>query len=111
MPKNQQNTPQPIDPIRAANKAESATCGTSDEKLTMLNIVSATEVETKVTIIMPIKFATAAIIKAAPGFKHLVETAVAMAFGASVAPETIVTNKTSTRTAPSAGYIGIILNI
>lgn len=44
MPRNQQNTPQPMEPIMAAMSASSAWCGLP-EKFTILNMVWATAVE------------------------------------------------------------------
>ena len=102
MPFHQQKTPHAIEPIMAATKASSALC-VSPEKSTMLNMVCATAVEMYVMPTNPTKLNTAASARAAPGDKQRVETAVAMALGASVAPETMVTAKTSRTITASEG--------
>ena len=55
----------------------------------------------------PTKLNTAASASATPGFMQRVDTAMAMALGASVAPETIVTPMTSVMMAPKDGYVVI----
>ena len=103
IPKNQQNVPHPIEAIIAAINAINDIWASLDPKFTMLNIVSATAVVTYVIAIRPTKFATAAIPSAVPTFMHLVDTAVAIALGASVAPDTSVTKTTNARITPSVG--------
>lgn len=103
IPKNQQKVPHAMEAIIAAISASRATLVSSDPKLTILNIVAATSEETEVIRIRPTKFATAAMPKAVPGFMHRVDTAVAIALGASVAPETIVTKMTNTIITTNAG--------
>ena len=57
--------------------------------------------------IKPTKLNTAAKANAVPGFMHRVETAVAIAFGASVAPAMRVTPITSAKMTPNVGYVAI----
>lgn len=102
MPRYQQKKPQPMDPIIAAIRAISAWC-VLPEKLTMLNMVWATAVEIYVMPTRPTKLKMAARIRAVPGLRQRVETAEAMALGASVAPEITVTPITRTRMTISAG--------
>ena len=104
MPKNQQNTPQAIDPIIDATSASNA-MWVSPEKSTMLNMVCATEVEMKVMPMRPTKLKTAATMRATVGRMQRVATAVAMALGASVAPETMVTPMTRMSTTASRGCV------
>ena len=55
----------------------------------------------------PAKLKTAASARAVPGLRQRVDTAVAMAFGASVAPEMTVTPITRMRMTMSAGWAPI----
>ena len=93
MPKIQQMTPHAMAPIMAATRAKSAAF-VSPEKSTIPNIVFATAVEMNVMPTRPTKLNTAARAIAVFGLRQRVETTVAMAFGASVAPETAVTPMT-----------------
>ena len=96
MPKNQQKTPQPMAPIMAATRANRA-ASVFPEKSTMPNMVLATAVEMNVMPTRPTKLNTAAKPMAVFGLRQRVETTVAMAFGASVAPDTAVTPMISTK--------------
>ena len=96
IPKIQQTMPHAIAPIIAATRAKSAAF-VSPEKSTIPNIVFATAVEMNVMPTKPTKLNTAASAIAAFGVRQRVETTVAMAFGASVAPETAVTPMTRIR--------------
>ena len=96
MPNTQHTTPQAMAPIMAATNARSAAF-VSPEKSTIPNIVFATAVEMNVMPTRPTKLKTAARAIAALGERQRVETTVAIAFGASVAPETAVTPMTRMR--------------
>ena len=70
----------------------------------MEKMVWATAVETSDTSKSPRKLNTAAMIMACRGFMALVETAVAMALGASVAPFTMITPILSRVTTRRMGF-------
>ena len=90
-------------PIMAATRANSA-ASVFPEKSTIPNMVFATAVEMNVMPTRPTKLNTAARPMATFGFRHRVDTAVAMAFGASVAPDTAVTPMMSTKITNRIGW-------
>jgi len=70
----------------------------------MFDMVSATDLLIMVIIRTPRKLKTAAIIMAALGVMALVETQVAIAFGASVHPFTRITPRIRTEVNSKAGF-------
>ena len=102
MPKNHATVPHTMMATMAAMSAMSDCCA-SPPKSTMLNMVWATAAVTSDTRSRPKKLQTAAMRMAALGFMARVETTVAMALGASVAPFTTMTPILSRVTATKTG--------
>ena len=101
MPKYQATVPHTMMATMAAMRAMSD-CWESPPKSTILNMVCATAAVNRETTSSPRKLQTAAMTMAGFGFIALVDTTVAIAFGASVAPFTTMTpmlsRVTTTRT-------------
>ena len=102
MPNHQAAAPHTMMAIMAAVSAMSA-CWELPPKSTMLKMVCATADVTSETSSRPRKLQTAAMRMASLGFMARVETTVAMALGASVAPLTTMTPILSSVTATSTG--------
>ena len=92
MPKYQATVPHTMMATMAAMRAMSD-CWESPPKSTILNMVCATAAVNRETTSSPRKLQTAAMTMAGFGFIALVDTTVAIAFGASVAPFTTMTPK------------------
>ena len=103
MPKNHATAPHTMMAIMAAMSAMSAWCA-SPPKSTMLKMVWATAAVTSETSNSPRKLQMAAMRMAALGRIARVETTVAMALGASVAPFTTITPMLSRVTATKTGF-------
>ena len=104
MPKYHATTPHMMMATMAAASATSA-AWLLPPKSTILKMVSATADDTIVMPARPTKLHTAAMAMAGPGRMAFVPTTVAMAFGASVAPLTIVAPNVSTTMTASTGSL------